>query len=112
MINADGSVWVEATDGRLLSIERPYSFCLVAAEGLAEGIVVLEGYYRLGQLVEVSAEDVGCIMHGVARPVQALPPLRRSVERRLELLDAFLGAREAEDALDVRGCICGQIVSV
>ena len=38
------------------------------AEGLAEALIKVEWDNRLGQIVQVPAQNVGCIVHCVARP--------------------------------------------
>lgn len=48
---------------------------------------MLQGNYGFRQIVEVAAQNVGGIVYGVARPVQALSVSWWSVEGELELLD-------------------------
>jgi hypothetical protein len=56
---------------------------------VAKSLVEFEWYYRLRELVEVSSEDVGCIMYGVASPVQPFAIPVRRIECFSQLLDAL-----------------------
>jgi hypothetical protein len=58
-------------------------------EGLTEGIIVLQWYYRLRKVVEIATQNVRGIMYSVTAPIQALPIARWGVERRLELFDSL-----------------------
>jgi hypothetical protein len=56
-------------------------------ERYAEGVIVLQWYYRLREVVEIATQNVGCIMYSVTAPVEALPIARWGIERSLELFD-------------------------
>jgi hypothetical protein len=77
---------------------------LVASQRISEAVVEIEGYYGLGQLVEVSPQDVGSVVDCVSRPVQAFAIAVRRVKDLLQLLDALLRSAQAEYAFDVGRC--------
>jgi len=62
---------------------------------------MLQRYYRFGEVVEVTAQDIGGVMYSIAGPIQALSISRRGVKGSLELLDALFRARQPKDALYV-----------
>lgn len=77
------------------------SLGLMIPEGISEPLVELQRDNRLGQLIEVSSEDVGSIMHSVACPVQAFAISVGAVKCYLELLDTLLASGQPENALDI-----------
>jgi len=90
-------------------------FCLVGAQRGSESIVEIEGYDGFGQLIEVSAQDVRCIVDGVTGPVQAFAVFLGSVETSLKVFDALGRAAESEDAFNIScwGCasVHGMVIS-
>ena len=74
---------------------------LIDTEGLAEALVEFQRNYGFGQLVQVTAEDVGSIVNRVSGPIQALSVTFGGVEYFLEILDTLGGPIESEDTLDI-----------
>jgi hypothetical protein len=62
----------------------------MVAYGLSKAVVVAQRNNGLWQVVEISAQDIGCIMHSVACPVQTLAISWWGIERNLEFFDSFL----------------------
>lgn len=90
LIYAHSSIWIEASHRWSLAFDGTNSFCLVAAERLAEGVVVLQGDDGLREVVEVTAEDICSIVHSIACPVESFAVPRRGVKCSLELFDSLL----------------------
>lgn len=87
----------------LVCRRRALDLALVRAQGLAELLIEVQGHDRLGQLVEITTEDVGGIMHGVAGPIEAFSVTFGGVEDFLKVLDSFCRSVEAKDTLHI-GC--------
>jgi hypothetical protein len=101
LIYANSRIWVKASNGRRLSFDVAYSFCLVIPQRLSKRIVVLERNDGFGQLVEVPSEDIGSIVYCIASPIETLTPSGRRVKGYFQLFDSLLGASKAEYTLDV-----------
>jgi hypothetical protein len=65
----------------------------------AKLFIEFPGDDRLRKLVEVPAKDVGSIVDCVAGPVKPFAVPRRSIEERLELLDALCRTAQSKYAL-------------
>ena len=65
---------------------------------------MLQRYNRLGEVIEVAAQDIGGVMYSIAGPIQALSISRRGVKGSLELLDALFRTRQPKDALYIGRC--------
>ena len=102
LIGGNGFGMVE--EFRLVCRRRALDLALVGAQGLAELLVEVQGHDRLGQLVEITTEDIGGIMHGVAGPIEAFSVTFGGVEGFLEVLDSFCGSVETKDTLHVGCC--------
>lgn len=63
---------IKITNGRALGVHYANSLRLVVLQGVAETFVEFQRNDRLGKLVEVSSQNVGGIVYGVACPVQSL----------------------------------------
>ena len=92
LIYAHGSVWVEPSHRRRLAFDGADCFCLMAAQGLAERVVVLQWDDGFWEVVEVATKDVGSIVDGVACPVEAFAISWWGVKGSLELLDSLFQA--------------------
>lgn len=88
---------------RLGGLRIGLGLSLVGFEGFAEAVVELERHDGLRELIQVSAEDIGGIVDSIAGPVQTFSVAFGGVKDLLQVLDAFGGAADAEDALDVGG---------
>ena len=71
------------------------------SQRVSKAVVEPEWYYRLGKLVEVSPQYVGCVVDREACPVQTLAISIRRIKSYLELLDALFAACQAEYAFDI-----------
>lgn len=78
------------------------------AQRVTETEVKVEWYDGFWQLVEVSPEDVGCIMDRIASPVEAFAVPIRTVKCRLKLFDTFFASCQPEDAFYVGRYTDGQ----
>lgn len=65
--------------------------------------VKLQRNDRLGQLVQIAAQDVGGIVDGIPGPVQAFSISFGGVEDLLEILDAFCRSVKTKDTFHI-GC--------
>jgi hypothetical protein len=74
---------------------------LVVLERVAEAFVELERDDGFGQLVEVSAKDIGGIVNRVATPVEPLAVTIGRVEGIAQFLDALFRSTQTKDSLDV-----------
>jgi hypothetical protein len=74
---------------------------LVILKRVAEAFVELERDDGFGQLVEVSAKDIGGIMDRVATPVEPLAIAIGRVKGIAQFLDALLGSTQTKDSLDI-----------
>jgi hypothetical protein len=81
---------------------------LVILKRVAEAFVELERDNGFGQLVEVSAKDIGGIMNGIATPVEPLAVAIGRVKGIAQFLDALFGTTQTKDSLDVGSYGWGQ----
>jgi len=89
------------TDVGGLHVHGANGLGLVVLKRVAEAFVELERDDGFGQLVEVSAQDVGGIVDGIATPVEPLAVAIRRVKSNAQFFDALLGSTQTEDALDI-----------
>jgi hypothetical protein len=92
LIYAYSGIRIEASDRGLLSFAWAYSLGLMAFERIPEGVVVLQRYYRLREIVEVASQDIGSVMYSIAGPIQTFPIAGWGVKGSPELFDALLRA--------------------
>jgi len=74
-------------------------------ERYPEALVEFKWYDRFRELIEVSSENIGSIMHTVACPQQALAILVWCVEDCDKLFNSALSACETEDTLNIGCCV-------
>jgi len=101
LICGNRKVEVEAADGRDLSVMCRQHLL----KRYSEAFVKFKRYNGFWKLIEVSSENVGSIMHTVARPQQSLPVLVWCVEDCDKLFDPALGACKTKYALHIGRCI-------
>lgn len=65
---------------------------LMTSERISATFIEGEGNDRLWQLIEISTQDVGCIVDSVPCPVKSFAIAIGRVKQRLELLDTFCRA--------------------
>ena len=78
-----------------------YSLRLVVSKRFSEALIEFKWNDGLRELIEVSAQNVRCIVHSVAGPVQAFTVAVGRVKRDLELLDALLAPSQPKNTLDI-----------
>jgi hypothetical protein len=101
LVDADSLDGVEVADVGGLHVHRADGLGLVVLKRVAEAFVELEWDDGLGQLVEVSTQDVGGVVDRVATPVETLAVAIGRVKGIAQFLDALLGSTQTEDALDI-----------
>ena len=90
LVVAHSGVGVEASNRGCLTLDLADGLCLMVAYGLPKAVVVAQRNNGLWQMVEVPTQNVGCIVHSVACPVQTLAISWWSIECNLEFFDSFL----------------------
>jgi hypothetical protein len=93
LIYAHSGIGIKASDRGLLAFTRAYGFSLVALERIPERVIMLQRYYRLREIVEVAAQNIGGVMYSIAGPIQTFSIAGWGVKGSPELFDALLGAR-------------------
>lgn len=89
LVNAHCGVRVESAYRWVLAFNGSNSFGLVISQRLTKGIIVLQRNNGLWEVVEVATQNIGCVVHGVACPVEAFAVAWRGVKCSLELLDSL-----------------------
>lgn len=74
---------------------------LIRRQGLTKLFVKLQRNDRLGQLVQIAAQDVGGIVDSIPGPVQAFSIPFGGVEDLLEILDAFCRSVKTKDTFHI-----------
>jgi len=92
LIYAHSRIGIEASDRGLLSFTGAYCLSLMAFERIPERVIMLQRYYRLREIVEVAAQNIGGVMYSIAGPIQTFSIAGWGVKGRPEFLDALLGA--------------------
>lgn len=103
LIASYGTFYIEVAHRWGLTLDLANRLRLVAAQGIAEFLVKLQRYDRLGELVKVSSEYVRGIVNRVTGPVKALAISIRGVEGVSQFFDSLLGSAQAEYALHIGG---------
>jgi hypothetical protein len=99
----NSSVRLEVAYRRALCIHRTNCLRLVILQRVAEALVEFQGDNRFGELVEISSQNVGRVVHGISSPVEPFAIAIRRVERDLQFLDALLATGKTEDTLNIGG---------
>jgi hypothetical protein len=103
LVSANSLVWIERPGDGSLQVHWSHSLSLMVSQRIAESVIEVEGDYRLGQLVEISAQDVCRIVHSIASPVQSFAVAIWRIKGKFQLLDSLFRATQPKDALDIGG---------
>jgi hypothetical protein len=68
---------------------------------LPKTLVEIQWDYWFGKLIEITSQNVGGIMDGIASPVQPFAVTIWRIKNLLQVLDALRGATEPEDTLNI-----------
>jgi hypothetical protein len=63
---------IKMTDAGTLGFQFANGLRLVISQWISEPLVEAQGYYRFGQLIEVSPQNIRRVVHCVTSPVEAL----------------------------------------
>lgn len=83
---------IEISDVLSLGFHVANGLGLMTSERISTTFIEGEGNDRLWELIQISTQDIGCIVDSVPCPVKAFAIAIGRVENDLELFDAFCRA--------------------
>lgn len=85
-----------------LSLRSTSHLGLVGAQWISELFVVLQWYNGFWKLVQISPQDIGCVVYCVTCPVQSLAITLGRIEDVLKIFDTFGGTAQTKDTFNIR----------